>query len=110
MYFKCILMYLKFNKPLVMNKKHHEYCKSSAKSWICKNAYEDGKVKLKIYDHIPRKYRQFKHQKCNLNHSLRRKICAVFHNLENYDSHLIFQKIGKYKLKLNVIPKALENS
>ena len=32
----------------------------------------------------------------------------MFHNLQNYDSHLIFQKIEKYDFKLNAIPKMKE--
>ena len=32
----------------------------------------------------------------------------MFHNLQNYDSHLIFQEIGKYNFKINVIPKAIK--
>ena len=32
----------------------------------------------------------------------------MFHNLQNYDSHIIFQKIGKYDFKINVIPKIVE--
>ena len=31
-----------------------------------------------------------------------------FHNLKNYDSHLIMQEIGKFNLKTNVIPNGLE--
>ena len=32
----------------------------------------------------------------------------MFHNLQNYDSDLIFQEIGKYNFKINVIPKTTE--
>ena len=32
----------------------------------------------------------------------------MFHNLQNYDSYLIFQKIGKYDFKQNAIPKMKE--
>ena len=32
----------------------------------------------------------------------------MFQNLQNYDSHLIFQEIGKYNSKINVIPKTIE--
>ena len=32
----------------------------------------------------------------------------VFHNFQNYDLRLIFQEIGKYDLKINVIPKTME--
>ena len=40
--------------------------------------------------------------------SLNKNILIVFHNLKNYDSHLIFQEIGKYSFKINVIVKAIE--
>ena len=39
---------------------------------------------------------------------LNHKIPAVFHNLKNYDSHLIMQELGKFNLKINVIPNGLE--
>ena len=32
----------------------------------------------------------------------------MFHDLQNYDSHLIFQELGTYNFKINVIPKAIE--
>ena len=32
----------------------------------------------------------------------------VFHNIKNYDLHLIMQQLGKFNLKLNVIPNGLE--
>ena len=32
----------------------------------------------------------------------------MFHNLQNYDSNLIFQEVGKYNFKLNVKPKTIE--
>ena len=36
------------------------------------------------------------------------KISVVLHNLKRYDSHLIMQKLGKFNLKVNVIPNRLE--
>ena len=32
----------------------------------------------------------------------------VFHNFRNYDLRLIFQEIGKYDFKINVISKTME--
>ena len=29
----------------------------------------------------------------------------MLHDLQNYDSHIIFQEIGKYNFKINVAPK-----
>ena len=37
-----------------------------------------------------------------------KKIPGIFHNLRGYDSHLITQKIGKFNVKISVIPNGLE--
>ena len=39
---------------------------------------------------------------------MNRQIPAVFHNLKIYDSHLNMQELGKFNLKINVIPNGLE--
>ena len=47
-------------------------------------------------------------QECNLKFNLS-KIPVVFYSLQNYDSYLIFQEIGQFNFKINVIPKATKN-
>ena len=32
----------------------------------------------------------------------------MFHNLKNYDHHLIIQELGKFNLKKNIIPNGLQ--
>ena len=39
---------------------------------------------------------------------LNHKLPVVFHNLKNYDSHLVMQELGKFNLRINVIPSGLE--
>ena len=39
---------------------------------------------------------------------LNQKLPVVSHNLKNYDSHLIIQELGKFNLKINIIPNGLE--
>ena len=34
----------------------------------------------------------------------------MFHNLRGYDSHLIMQEIGKFDVRVNVIPHGLKNT
>ena len=41
---------------------------------------------------------------------LNHKLSVVFHNLKNYDSHLIMQKLCKFNHKINVIPNELEKN
>ena len=97
-----------FNKELVMTKKGNEDFENSAKCWICENDYIDNDVKVRDHCHITGKYRGSAHRYCNINVKLNRKILVVFHKLKNYDSYLIMQKLGKFNLKINVIPNVLE--
>ena len=90
-----------------MTKKDNEDFENSTKCWICDNAYFDGDVKVRNYCHITGKYRGSAHRDCNVNVKLNHKIPTVFHNLKNYDSHLIIQEIGKLNLKINVLLSGL---
>ena len=54
------------------------------------------------------KYRGSAHRDCNFNVKLNHKIPVMFHNLKNYDSHLIMQEIGKFIIKINFISNGLE--
>ena len=45
---------------------------------------------------------------CNINIKFNHKIFIVFHNLKNYDRHLIMQKLDEFDFKMNVIPNGLE--
>ena len=37
-----------------------------------------------------------------------KKFPVIFHNLEGYDSHLIFIELSKFNVKISVIPNGLE--
>ena len=37
------------------------------------------------------------------------KVPIIFHNLRGYNSHLIFSELGKFDVKISVIPNGLEN-
>ena len=97
-----------FNKELVMTKEDNEDFENSRKCWICDNHYIDGDVKVRDHCHINGKYRGSAHRDGNINVKLNHKIPVVFHNIKNYDSHLIMQKLDKFNLKINVIPNGLE--
>ena len=75
--------------------------------WICDNDY----IKVGNHCHIAGKNRGSAHRDYNINVKLNHKIPAVFHNLKKYDPHLIIlitQELGKFNLKINVIPNGLE--
>ena len=75
----------------------------------CDNDYNDNDVKVRDRcNTITRKYRGSALRDCNINLNLNHKIPVVFHNLKNYDSHLIMQELGIFNIKINAIPNGLE--
>ena len=87
-----------FNKKLGMIKEDNEDFENSTKSWICRNDYIDRYVKVRHHCHIY-KYRGSTHIDCNAIVKSNHKIPVKFHNLKNYDSHLIMQELGKLNLR-----------
>ena len=58
-------------------------------------------MKVRDHSHMTEKYRGSAQRVCKLNLSLQKNKC--------FDSHLVFQEIGKYNFKINVIPKTIVN-
>ena len=90
-----------------MTKEDNEDFENSSECWIYDNNYIDGDDKVRDCCQITGKYRGSAHRDCNINVKLNHKISVIFHNLKNYDSHLIMQELGKFNLKINVIPNGL---
>ena len=89
-----------FNKELLLTKEENEDFENSTKCWICDKIYVDKNVKVRDHCHITGKYRGSAHRDCNINLKLNHKIPIVFHNLKNYDFHLIIKGLGKFNLKI----------
>ena len=96
------------NKELVMPKEGNEDFKNSTKYWICDNDFVDNYVKVRYYCHITGKCRGSAHRDCNINLKLNHKILIIFHNLKNFDSHLIMQELGNFNLEISIIASVLE--
>ena len=54
------------------------------------------------------KYRGSGHWSCIINLKLTKKVPVIFYNLKGYDTLLIMQEIGKFDVKVNVMPNGLE--
>ena len=61
-----------------------------------------------IVGFVTGKFRGAAHWDCNIKFQLTKKILVIFHNLKGYDDHLIFSKVNKFDVKINVIPNGLE--
>ena len=98
-----------FNKELVItNEDNSDDFENCSKCWIFVNDCIDIDVIVRDHFQITGKCRGSAHRDCNINIKLNHKFPVVFWNLKNYDSHLIMQDLGKFSLKINVIPNGLE--
>ena len=76
--------------------------------WICEKLIDNDDEKVRDHCHITGKFRGAAHWSCNINLQLTKKVPVIFHSLKGYDSHLIFDELNKFDVKINVIPNRLE--
>ena len=66
--------------------------------------------KVRDHCHVSREYRGAARWSCNVNFKVTKKVSVIFHNLEGYNSHLIFKELSKFNVKISVIPNGLEKN
>ena len=96
-----------FNKNLIVTEEEDLFQKSN-NCWICKKFINNPEDKVRNHCHVTGKFKGAAHESCNLNLKLTKKVPVIFHNSQNYDSHLIFNELDKFDAKVKVIPNGLE--
>ena len=87
-----------------MNEEEEDLFQKSNNCWICKKLIDNCEGKVRDHCHLTGKFSGAAHKSCNLNFKLTKKVPVMFHNLRAYDSHLIFNELNKFDVKINVIP------
>ena len=95
-----------FNKNVIMTEE--DLFQKCNNCWICKKFIDNDEEKVRDHCHVTRKFRGAAHRNCNSNFQFTKKVPVIFHNLKNYDSHLIFNELHKFDVKIKVIPNGLE--
>ena len=90
-----------------MTKKDDEGIENSPKCCICHSNHVADDVKLRNYCHTTKKYEGSAHRDCNVKVKLNDKIRVASHNLKNYDSRFIMQKLAKIDYKIYIITNRL---
>ena len=67
-----------------------------------------GDNEVRDHDNVTGTFRGSGHWNCNIDLKLTWKIWVILSSLKGCDSHLIVQEIGKFDVKINVIPNELE--
>ncbi|CAB4001817.1 Gastrula zinc finger [Paramuricea clavata] len=95
-----------FKKKMVITPEQEAEFWMTRNCSICGNDLGDDRVR--DHDHVTGLFRGAAHNMCNLKYRITWKVPVVFHNLRGYDSHLIMQEIGKFKMNINVVPNNME--
>ena len=74
-----------------MSAKEEERFQLSNICWICDGLFDVADEKVRDHCHVTGKYRGAAHWYCNVNLKMSKKIPVIFHNLRDYDSHLIIK-------------------
>ena len=96
-----------FNKNLIITEEEEEFQLSNT-CRICKKLIDNDDEKVIDHCHVTGRFRGAAHWSCNINLQLTKKVPVIFHNLRGYDSHLIFNELDKFDVKIKVIPNGLE--
>ena len=97
-----------FNKNLIMSEEEEHLFQQSNSCWICKKLIDNDEEKVRHHCHVTGKFKGAAHWDCNINFQLTKKVPVIFHNLGEYDIHLIFNELDKFDVKISVIPNGLE--
>ena len=82
-----------FNKNLIMSEEEKHLFQQSNSCWICEKLIDNDEEKVKDHCHETGKFRGAPHWDRNINFQLTKKVPIIFHNLIDYDSHLIFNEL-----------------
>ena len=96
-----------FNKNLIMSEEEDQF-QSSNTCWICEKLIDNDDEKVRDYCHITRKLRGAAYWSCNIHLQLTKKVPVILHDLRGYDSHLIFDELKSFDVKIDVIPNRLK--
>ena len=99
-----------FNKNLIISEEEEHLFQRSNSCWICKKLTDNDQEKVRDHCHVTGKFRGTAHWNCNINYQLTKKVPVIFHNLRGYHSHLIFNELDKFDVKLVLYQMGLKNT
>jgi len=105
---ECINRYRNIEDMIITDKQLKEY-RIANYCYVRKNSFTRENYKVKDHCHVTGLYRSPACNKYNLKLTLTNRIPVLFHNLRGYDSHLLIQKLRRFKdKKISVIPNNME--
>ena len=78
--------------------------------WICNKLFDVSDNKVRDHCQVSGKYGGTAHWSYDVNFKMTKKVPVIFHNLEEYDTYLIFKELSKFNVRISVIPIGLEKN
>ena len=96
------------NTPMAMTEEDETEYSNATRCHICGDDLNGDKGDtVRDHDHANGKFRGAAHNTCNLAEGKRNvknfKIPVFFHNLKNYDGHIVITNVGEFTSKIDVI-------
>ena len=63
---------------------------------------------MRDYSTVTGKFRGASHSKSSINLRIPKKLPIIFHNLQEYDGHIIFKELNNFNVDIEVIPKGID--
>ena len=89
-----------------MKKKNNYFNKVTIARFVEK-LIDNDEEKVRYHCHVTGKFRGAAYWDCNMNFQLTKKVPVIFHNVSGYDTHLIFNELDKFDVKIDVILNGL---
>ena len=87
-----------------------ELFQKTNKCWTCDKLFELTDDEVRDQCHITGKFRGAAHFSFNANFKITKKVPVIFHNLKEYDGHLIMKDLSNFDVNIDVVPYGLEKS
>ena len=100
------VIYQHFNKELIMTNEDEEICNNSHICWICEEKLDADKIR--DYSTVTGKLRGASHSKSSINVRIPKKLPNIFHNLQEYDRHIIFKELNNFNVDIEKICKGID--
>ena len=91
-----------------MSEKEEHLLQQSNNCSICKKLIGNDEEKVRDHCHVTGNCRDVAHWCCNINFQITKKVPIILKDLRGYSSHLIFNELDKFDVKISVIPNGLE--
>ena len=91
-----------------MSKEEQHLFQQSNSCRIFKKRFDNDEEKVRDHCQVTGKFRGTAHWNYDINFQFNKSLSVIFQNLRGYDSHLIFNNLDKFDVKINIIPNRLE--